>query len=114
MKWLSTVLFLFGAAMIGMGLEAMISKGSVISLAAAGLTGVLAIIGGYWGLKSPTKGYLLGVVATLIPMGQFVPKILKGEAAVWPHMVGTALCAITLLCLIAGHFMHHGAKKNAA
>jgi len=106
MKWLSFVLFVYGAAMIAMGVEAM-SK-SMISLYAGGAAGLLAIVGGVVGLKNPKVGYVIGAVGALAPLGRFVPALLK-EFKVFPAFVGTVLCAATLICLIVGHFM--GQKK---
>lgn len=106
MKWLSGVLAVYAVANLVMGLSA-VTK-SPISLVAGGAVALLAGFGAWYGLKKPSVGYIFGVIAALLPLGQFVPKIIKEPVLpVYPALVGTILSVLTLACLMVGHFQYH-------
>jgi hypothetical protein len=106
MKWLSGVLVIYGLANLAMAVQAAVK--SPISLIAGTTVAALAFFGAWYGLKNPKVGYLFGVVAAILPAGRFVSEMVKANAVTpYPHLLGTILSSVVLICLAYGHFAYH-------
>lgn len=113
MTWVKWVLIIYGLAMIGLGLEAYLSKDSLPSLMGGGGAGVLVLIATGLSFKWPRVGYILALLVCLGITGRFLPKFLK-DGDVFPSLVIVILSLLTAACLLAGHVMAQKAKKAAS
>lgn len=103
MKWLTNSLYVFALSMAVLGLSAM-SKSPISAIAGCGVA-VIVAVGATIGMKKPTLGYSIAAVGTLLPIGQFLPKLIKDPAAhMYPQGIGVGLCAIALGLMAYGHF----------
>lgn len=110
MRWLDGVLIAFGGFNILAGLKAYFAPvPSLISLIAAGVTGLIIIGGAALAKSHPKVGYAIATLATLLVGGRMLGAYMKTQA-IWPALVFTILSAAVLACLVVGHFM---AKKPA-
>ena len=80
--WLDVVIVVYGLMQIAFGIEA--SSKSMISLAAGTLLGVLCIVGAVVAKRKPAVGYGMAVVASLLALGQFAPKLAR-EPGLYPQ-----------------------------
>lgn len=69
--------FVFGGLTIVGGIMGFVKKGSVASVVAGGLAGVLLIIAALWLKEKPQNGLILGGVISLALAGRFLPLFLK-------------------------------------
>jgi uncharacterized membrane protein (UPF0136 family) len=92
--------FVFGAITLGGGIQGFIGKGSLPSLIAGGLCGLLLLVSGWLvHTQKTTPGLILGLVVTLGLAGMFLPKFLKG-APLWPAGVEGILGAIGVVLTV--------------
>ncbi len=111
MNWVQTVVVLFGLLNFGLGAEAMISKGSAVSLMAGGAIGILAIVGAVVSRNNSLIGYGLAALACVAILGRFGPKFIKDQVF-FPGGLLVSAAVVTLICLVAGHFMNRGASAS--
>jgi uncharacterized membrane protein (UPF0136 family) len=102
LKWLMVA---YGLMNIGLGLEAFIAKGSIISLAAGGGAGVLMLVCVYLTKDRPRIGYIGAAVICLALIGNFLPKFLKDTTKIYPALVVTIASVIVFVALAASHMM---------
>ena len=72
--------FIFGALTIGGGVMGFVKKGSVASIVAGGICGLLLIVAGVLLPEKAQAGLIVGAVISLALAGQFVPKFLATHA----------------------------------
>ncbi len=89
--------YLFGLITLGGGIQAYLHIGSLPSLVAGGLSGVLLLVAG-WLLQTGKilPGEIIGLIVTLALAGRFLPKFFKGDGW-WPAGVEGILGAIGLV-----------------
>lgn len=93
-------LFIFGAITIAGGLQGYLAKGSMASLIAGGVSGLLLLVAGWLMLSGKTMpGLILGLVMTIALAGQFLPKFLK-TGVWWPAGVEGILGAVGVVLTI--------------
>ena len=110
MRWLDGVLIAFGVFNIFAGLKAYFAPNpSLISLIAAGVSGLLIIVAAALAKSHPKVGYALATLITLLVGGRMLGAYMKSQA-IWPALVFTILSGLVLACLVVGHFL---AKKPA-
>jgi len=112
-------MLVYGLCLIAMGVQAFFfpfpgSKVSPISLIAAGTLGCAALGFTYLAVKAakPRNAYIGMIVLCLLVIGQFMGKVMKGEASFYPHLVSIILSALMILILGVGHYM--GMKRKEA
>ena len=69
--------FVFGGLAIAGGIMGFVKKGSMASLIAGGLSGILLLIAALWLKDKPQNGLILGAVVSLALAGRFLPAFLK-------------------------------------
>ena len=69
--------FVFGGLTIAGGIMGFVKKGSMASLIAGGLSGILLFIAALWLKDKPQNGLILGAVVSLALAGRFLPAFLK-------------------------------------
>lgn len=108
-KW---VMLVFGLALIAMGVEAAVVKGSVISLIAAGGAGALVLAMTAVAVKNPRVGYIVTLIVCLLLIGRFLPTYLRDSTNVYPALVTVMMSLVVAVVLVAGHVMAM-AKRRA-
>ncbi|HEX8296729.1 MAG TPA: TMEM14 family protein [Chthoniobacteraceae bacterium] len=96
--------FLFGAITLAGGLQGYFAKGSVQSLIAGGVSGILLLLAG-WLVQTGkvTPGIILGLVISLALAGRFLPLFLRtggwwpAGAEGWLGFVGLVLSILALI-----------------
>ncbi|QYK53756.1 MAG: hypothetical protein KF824_02420 [Fimbriimonadaceae bacterium] len=114
-------MLIYGLCLIAMGVQAYFfpmpgSKVSPISLIAAGTLGVTALGFTYLSVKarSPRGAYIGTVILCLIVIGQFMGKVVKGEASFYPHILTIILSVAMIVILGMGHMMAMKRKEAEA
>lgn len=104
MGWLTVVLLAYGLMNIGLGLEAFLEKGSVVSLVAAGTAGLLVI--GFTALAKtyPKPGYIGVAVVAVLLIGRFMGPLMA-QKQVFPAGVMVVSSVAVLVCLAIGHLL---------
>lgn len=107
----------YGLAMIAMGVQSYFfphegGKPSPISLIAAGSIGILVIVMMVLSFKKPRPAYIATIVFSLLPIGQFLPKLLKGEGGFYPQGLGVSLSLAMIAILVSGHLVAMKRKKS--
>ena len=69
--------FVFGGLTIVGGIMGFVKKGSMASLIAGGLSGILLLIAALWLRDKPQNGLILGAIVSLALAGRFLPAFLK-------------------------------------
>ena len=116
MTWVKWVMLLYGVGLIGMGLQAYFGTEdpSLISLIAAGGSGVIVLVGLFLSLKmaTPRVGYIMTLVICLVIAGKFGKDAFGGD--MYPAMTAFVGSIVTFFCLLSGHLMAMKAKKSGA
>lgn len=112
-------MFIYGLAMIGMGIQAYFfphegGKPSWISLAAAGGIGAvvvaMAVLAGK--MKVPRVPYIVAMVIAVLALLRFAGKLIK-EQQIYPAGVTVALSVLLIAVLLGGHLMAMSKRKAA-
>ncbi len=103
MRWLDSVLVIFGLLSILGGIEGYLAKGSVMSVMGGAGTGVIILAGVALAKTHPGAGYGVATVGTLAVGGMMLRSYMKNHA-VWPGLTFTVLSAAVLICLVIGHY----------
>lgn len=111
-KWLDALVLVYGALLIGLGLEAYLAKQSLPSLLGGGGLGLAAIFFAAFTSVNPRVGRIGAAVVTLLTLGRFVPALLKEPK--WSNIVLVVASLIVFGCLGAGHMLAMKAKRNHA
>jgi len=99
-------IIIYGLIMLGMAVQAYLVKASVMSLVAGGGVGVIEIGLAALSKTHPRVGYIGAAVVALIPLGRFIPTLVKdGQLVIYPALIGTVLSVGLALFLVGGHFM---------
>jgi hypothetical protein len=107
-KW---VMLVYGLALIAMGVEAAVVKGSLVSLAAAGGAGALVVMMTVVAVRNPRVGYIVTLVVCLLLIGRFLPVYLQDSTKVYPALVTVVMSSIVALTLVGGHLLATGRKR---
>ena len=91
--------FIFGALTIAGGIMGFVKKGSMASLIAGGLCGVLLLIAGQLLRDKPQMGLILGGVISLALAGQFLPKFIQ-KHAVMPAGMMSVLSVVGIIVTV--------------
>jgi uncharacterized membrane protein (UPF0136 family) len=92
--------FVFGLITLGGGLQGYLAKGSMPSLIAGGVSGILLLLAGYLVQTGKTMpGLILGLVISLLLAGRFLPVFFK-TGSWWPAGVEGWLGVIGLVLSI--------------
>ena len=116
MNKFQAAILVYALAMIVMGLQAFFfpeHEASKASLIAGGGVGLLEIFFAALSKTHPRVGYIGAAVVALVPLGRFIPHLMKdGQLVVYPSLVGLVLSAGLALYLVGGHMMSK--RKSAA
>lgn len=106
MPWTVLLAYAYGVLMIVLGVEAFVRKGSVPSIIAGSILGILAIAGGYLAKHHPKVGWALVALSAVASLGKAVPPLVSGK----PFYPDGAIAILGVLGLIAaiGGFMGAG------
>lgn len=112
-------MLVWGVAMIAMGTQASFfpfegHHASIISFIAGGGMGALVIGMMFLSFKQPRWAYIVSIVACLAVLGQFVPKIFKGQAEFYPAYLSILLSIGLIAILGSGHMMAMKKRKAEA
>jgi uncharacterized membrane protein (UPF0136 family) len=78
-------------------------KGSTISLVAGGACGLLLVAAFFLLPAHPNPALILGLLVSVLLLGQFLPKLLHGEAK--PHILVTSLlAAVSVVVTLLGWY----------
>lgn len=89
-------LLLFGVLTIAGGIVGYTSKGSVASIVAGSISGLLLLLAGYLIGANPTAGLVLGLVVSLLLGGRFAP-IFFSKGTMMPAGLMTILSALGIV-----------------
>lgn len=106
LMWLDAVVVIYGLMQIAFGIEA--SSKSPISLIAGTFLGVLCIVGAVVAKKRPAIGYGMALVATLLALGQFAPKLAR-EPGIYPQGIEVVTSVAVMLSI--GYWFYK--RRNA-
>lgn len=95
-------MLIYGLFNIAVGIEAYLTKHSIVSLIAAGAIGIIVIGCAALSKTMPRVAYITATVLALIVAGRFLPKAISGE--IWPGIVLVAVSLIFALILVGAHF----------
>lgn len=98
-----TILFAYAALLVVGGVAGYANKGSVISLVAGGVCGVLSLAAAILLTNNPTLGLTLGGVATLLVGGNMARSFVK-TGHLWPAGITLAASLLTLIVIVAAFF----------
>jgi len=110
MGWLNVVLLLYGFFDIGMGVLGYVNKGSVASLIAGGLCGLIVIVSLLTYKGHPRNSRIAALFITVLMMGRFAPKTFQNE--LYPSGIIFVTSLAVAVCLILGHVMGMKARKT--
>ena len=116
MRWLNTVLMLYAAIMIVIGIQAYVFPGagtpSVISLVAGVAVGLLILASVALSFTNPRPARIGAAVVCLLVLGRFMPTYVLDPSKFYPAGFIAILTFIVLGCLVAGHFMGMLARRE--
>jgi len=110
MPWLNVVLFLYGLLDIAMGYLGYQSKGSIVSLIAGVVCGLVVLFSILLYRSHPRNSRITALVVTCLMMGNFA----KGTFAdnkIYPAGIMFAASFVVAACLLIGHVMGMKARK---
>ena len=109
-------LVLYGLLLLFMGIQSYFfptGDPSLVSLIAAGGTGVLVIIAFFVSLKKPRIGYIIGLIVALLTLGRFLPVYFENQSP-YPELTAVIASALLIAVLVGGHLAAMAAKKKGA
>ena len=109
MLWLNVVLFLYGLLDIVMGYLGYANKGSIMSLVAGGLCGVIVLSTLAWYKLNPRAARITALVVTFLMLGRFAPKAFENQ--LYPAGIMFMASLVVVLCLVGGHIAGMKARK---
>lgn len=103
--------------MIAMGLQAYLfpdGKASLPSLIAGAGVGVIEIGLAAYSKTNPRVGFIGAAVVALLPLGRFLPHLIKdGHLVIYPSLVGDVLSIGLALYLVGGHLAAKRRSRQA-
>ena len=112
MPWLNVVLFLYGILDIVMGYLGYTNKGSIMSLVAGGLSGVIILSTLAWYKLNQRAARITALVVTVLMLGRFAPKAFENQ--LYPAGIMFIASLAVTICLVGGHIAGMKAKKARA
>ena len=103
-KFINASVITYGIAMVAFGGLGYAEKGSVISLIAGGVVGLLAIASYFVWQKNPRAGRIMGVFVAALAAGNAAMSLAKGKPF-YPQGVVMVLSLIMVVILGMGHMM---------
>jgi uncharacterized membrane protein (UPF0136 family) len=101
MAWLTSVLLLYGLLSIGLGLYGYLAKGSLVSLIAGGVAGVIVIGAAALARTHPKIGLGIGLVVALILIGRFAGPLVRDQQIVPAGIMAVSSLIVAALLLYA-------------
>ncbi len=96
-----------------MGILGYVNKGSVQSIIAGSISGILVLIGTFISQRNPTIGYGLAAFVALAMLGRFIPAYMKDTSKVYPALVVILLSGIAFGALAWKHFSSCECKASS-
>ena len=94
-----------------MGIDALDSD-SMVSVYAAGGSGLIVLACVWVSLKKPRVGYIAAMVIALVILLRFAPLAFGAEGKMYPDMVATVASALAIAALIGGHLLSNRSKGS--
>jgi uncharacterized membrane protein (UPF0136 family) len=113
MGWLNVVLLVYGLLDIGMGVLGYVNKGSVVSLIAGGVCGLIVIVSILTHKGHPRNSRIAALIVTILMMIQFGPKTFI-QNQLYPSGIMFVASLAVAVCLLMGHVMGMKARKSQA
>jgi len=108
MPWTILLAYAYGILTMGLGIFAFLHKGSVPSLIAGGILGILAIAGAYLAKGAhPRIAFGLVALSAIASLGKSVPALVNGK----PFYPDGVIAVLGVLGLVAGVAGFLGAGK---
>lgn len=107
-------LLLYGVLLLAMGVQSYFfptGEPSLVSLFAAGGTGLVVIICFFLSLKHPRWAYIITLIIAVLTLGRFTPVYLD-EGQVYPALTAVIASALVIIVLISGHVTAMKKKKQ--
>ena len=95
------VLGIYGMLLIVGGVMGMVKAGSLVSMIAGGISGVVALVGLWISLSDPATGFLVGALLALLLTGMFVNRFMATRKFMPAGMVLIMSLAVGILLLLA-------------
>ena len=101
MIWATRIyFFIFGVLTIAGGITGYVSKGSLPSIVAGTLTGILLLVAAFLLPAHSTVGLIIALVVSLLLAGQFVPKLVR-TGQMMPAGMMSILSLLGIIAVIA-------------
>lgn len=102
--WLSGLIGVYALTAIGGGIAGYLAKGSMMSLMAGVLSGVILLVGLFLVKKNATLGYGITAFGCVLMIGGMMPRYLE-KYTLWPAGVMAIGGIVVLIAHIVAHFM---------
>ena len=108
------VLGVYGMLLIVGGVMGMVKAGSLVSMIAGGIAGVIALVGLWISLSDPATGLLIGALLALLLTGMFINRFMATRKLMPAGMVLILSLAVGILMLIARQDVVEAGSQKAA
>ena len=95
------VLGIYGMLLIVGGVMGMVKAGSLVSVIAGGIAGVIALVGLWISLSDPATGLLIGALLALVLTGMFINRFMATRKLMPAGMVLILSLVVGILMLVA-------------
>jgi len=95
------VLGIYGMLLIVGGVMGMVKAGSLVSVIAGGIAGVIALVGLWVSLSDPATGLLIGALLALVLTGMFINRFMATRKLMPAGMVLILSLVVGILMLVA-------------
>ena len=95
------VLGIYGMLLIVGGVTGMVKAGSLVSVIAGGIAGVIALVGLWISLSDPATGLLIGALLALVLTGMFINRFMATRKLMPAGMVLILSLVVGILMLVA-------------
>ena len=109
MLWLNVVLFLYGILDIAMGYAGYAKAGSMASLLAGGICGLIVLSTLVWYKFNQRAARITALVVCFTMLGRFAPKAFANQ--LYPAGIMFISSLAVAICLIGGHIAGMKARK---
>ena len=92
---------IFGILTIAGGVVGFLKAGSVPSLVAGAISGILILVGAWLLPERPAPGLILELVVALLLLGQFLPKFLRTGKAMPAGMMSILSAIAVVMAIVA-------------
>jgi uncharacterized membrane protein (UPF0136 family) len=110
MGWLQAVMLLYGVFDIVMGFLGYLNKGSIVSLIAGGIAGLLVIAFAALSKTNPRVAFISATLVGLLMAGNFAMKTFQG--VIYPAGIMFVVSLVFALTLVGAHFAAMSKRKK--